>query len=134
MNRLWLLVVTALCCASCATQILWESTDYRERIFIPEDQITRAELERRGVAYTYVPAGAEVNVKERVHHLQMGGYLVEKSFTQKLRDHAYRALATPVTLTADTAVTVGAAATIVGVIWIANDPQSFASFINCLVK
>ena len=114
--RLTAILLIAVVSCSCVTQDLWEHTDYREQVFIPADQITEAELQRRGIKYQVVSPETKVDPVTNYRLVQRGGYLVDKSAGQKLRDHAYRALATPITLTMD-AAPVAAVVGVVGLYW-----------------
>jgi len=94
-----------------ATHALWENAGSNERVFISTTDITPAELERRGVKY------------ERYRSDLLDGYLVEKSKFDRFRDYTFRVLATPFTVTLDTAVVV----TVVGVGMLAEAGMNAAS-------
>ncbi len=111
-----LLIGALVTCQSCATALLWEKTDPRERIWIGADKTTEEALMRRGVAY-------EVYVSPRGK-----GYLIEKSGWRKMSDYQLRMLGTPVTLALDTATTV----VVVGVYLFINDPSLTCDLIQAI--
>ena len=84
------LAVVALCC-SCVTHALWRDTNPHEVLWIPADQITVAELERRGVAYSACSDD------------RGEGFVVGKSSEEKFQDYTLRTLGTPVTIVIDAA-------------------------------
>jgi hypothetical protein len=57
MRRIVLLVAAGIVCASCTTvtETWWESTNPHDWIYISAEDITPAELERRGVKYEVYP-------------------------------------------------------------------------------
>lgn len=84
-------MLTASCAAhtsSCATRDFWRATDPDGFVSIPQNEVTEAELQKRGVPYS----------KE-----QDGTYRVGKTMSERLGDHALRFVFTPVTVCVDTA-------------------------------
>ena len=98
-----LMVVFAVSQLGC-TSYLWDHTD--PHVWIDGKDITEAELQARGVSY------------KRYTTEKMNGYAVGKSDREKLKDYAYRALGTPVTLVADAAATASVGVVVVGVLFI----------------
>ena len=86
-TRLLLLVaLVAGMTSSCATQKLWKATDPDARVSISESDVSEAELQERGVPYRKDPDGT---------------YLVGKSRSERLGDHALRAVFTPAAMCVD---------------------------------
>ncbi len=105
-------------CASCATTSLWESTNPRERVLIPESQITQAELDRRGVAY------------ESYNGLFGSGYLVEKGRLRKFADYTLLTLGTPIAVAVDAVTTVSVGGALILVESMKQDPDSWNRMLN----
>ena len=82
-----------LCCVSGCTSLLWNTVNPEERVWIPANQITEAELKKRGIEY------------EKCEGM-LQGYLVRKSKMQRLRDYTVLTLATPITVALDGAFVV----------------------------
>lgn len=80
--------------ASCATSTLWDKTDPQETIAISQEDISEKELQETGGEYQ----------RDDANKL----YYIEKSTLLKLRDYAFRALLTPITVAIDAVVVVGA--------------------------
>jgi len=120
MRQAWRLMLIGLliACQSCATQMLWDNTDPKERIWIDADKTTEAALRRRGVAY---------EVYESPHGR---AYLIEKSGWRKMGDYQLRVLGTPVALALDAATTV----LVVGVYVAAADPEGASHLIRVISK
>jgi len=85
-------VLISSMCVSCMTAVLWSKTNPKEKVFIPHDQITEAELQRRGVNYSTYTG-------ELGH-----GYLIDKSTAQKFTDYTLRIFGTPVLVIAELAI------------------------------
>ena len=92
-----LVVVVALVASlttSCMTQKLWKATDPDAHTSIPQDQITEAELRERGIPY----------IKD-----DHGFYIVGRTRSERIGDHALRAVFTPATMCLDATPYVAAA-------------------------
>lgn len=87
-------LLLALACSSCFTQTLWNRIDPNERVWIPDTDITEAELIQKGVEYMKFDKEAPC------------GYLVQKSSLRKFGEYTVLTLTTPITLTVDTAIVV----------------------------
>lgn len=87
-------LLLALACSSCCTQTLWDRIDPNERVWIPDTDITEAELIQKGVEYKKYGG-------DFPH-----GYLVKKSSMQKFSEYTILTLATPITLTVDSVLVV----------------------------
>ena len=81
-------------CSSCCTQLLTENIKPDEPVWIPASVVTEAQLREKGVQYKKYDS-------EDLH-----GYLVNKSSMRRFGEYTLLTLATPLTLTVDTAVVV----------------------------
>jgi hypothetical protein len=71
------------------THKLWDNFDPKEKVWIPADKITEAELQKRGVKY------------EKFTDTTPTGYLIAKSSLAKFSDYSVLVFATPVTVAVD---------------------------------
>jgi hypothetical protein len=89
-------VAIVLCFSnSCSTIFIWDKTDPDAPVWIPADQITQEELDRRGLPYLVC------NDKPPY------GFIVEKSRLHKFGDYTVRTLTTPITVIVDGALIAG---------------------------
>jgi hypothetical protein len=80
--------------SSCCTELLTDNIKPDEPVWIPASVATEAELREKGVPYTKYDSD------------DLHGYLVKKSSMRRLGEYTLLTLATPLTLTVDTAVVV----------------------------